>query len=1257
MKKIILLIVSALMPLISWAAFNPATDLFIPQFDSNRDPDDIHSLAALGCMLAHPDYAGVNTFAVHGAYGTQNDANFIESPQLFTLVFGAENDKWVNASPQNPTWNGAVAKIAAKAQPILNAGGTVWVMEAGQSDITADWVAALIADNVAESIIKSNVIVVQHSDWNEEHTTADDLAYVKEKCTYCVINDGNGTNTARDPSASATPNFRSVTTSFQVDAMTSVNKKAKAYWLEADWVIVDEGYLPDHSSITKGGVDFSDAVEAHWIFGAPADCDTVVEFWAKFVTNLPATNDEPAYPTGHDYAKEETVSHTTWLEADGVVAVELEHGQLHPDWVIQPSTYLVDSTMANSMGDGWIEWNGAEKFAQTLDDALANGVSTFRFQIKMAGDYTFRWHTKQHNAGQAGDQGNDSYVKFETGTPLAMTGSHKKADGTTETQSFELTKFTKVWIQQKTEWSWGTTFEPLHGWFVTNPQIHYEAGTHEIKIAGRSKGHALDRFVLYHSSANAGDAQNAPESSLIQGAEYSYLATNDFTNISAGAVNYYKDNSNNALAINAGNVAARDQFAKAELTFPGDSGAYDVKITTLTEEDGECTYRLLINGVEKGSYQNPRVTAAGDSQPNVHIWSNVLIQKGDTLAIESNTNTNGLIPENGGTAWARGRWRQLDLSVNTTGNGLNVSAGTDQMIYYPPVAAVLTGSASDDGSVESVVWTQISGPNSASFSTSNTAETTASNLIEGAYVFRLTATDDEANESFDELTVIVETEPPKIARTFLWREDFERAALDATSNNNQTLAGTAVQTANNLSSKVVVAPAAFTMASGHAILLSTSGNKYSALRPTSVIDLSEYHFQSGDRYSLSFDLYIPTALAYPIGSANFRWKNGEQTQNGPTDASIAKRAAGVWHIEYRGTFPVKTDGTDFFPTTVQPFLGFSQEVDVATDFVYLDNLAFKIEREPVTRTAVWSETFDGCALGMASANNQALANSNIETANALSSVVVHAPAAFTLATGKVAVLSTAADQYAAVRPVAPFIDLSAYDLQAGDEYRLSFDVYIPRALSHKVGGVNFRWKDGVNSGNGATESTHETLSAGQHRLVYTGTFPVDIGGGEFFPTSVRPFIWFAQNNDVVSDYIYLDNLYLEIGPAAMAGTGLANFQADYGLTGMGDDDDGDGMANLVEYAFGGHPLQQGASRGTHAFKKGNRIEYVYPRRTDPNSGVRYRLSVSDSLTAPNWSESGVEVAVGPSECGFESVTNSIALDGNQKFIRLAIESE
>lgn len=47
----------------------------------------------------------------------------------------------------------------------------------------------------------------------------------------------------------------------------------------------------------------------------------------------------------------------------------------------------------------------------------------------------------------------------------------------------------------------------------------------------------------------------------------------------------------------------------------------------------------------------------------------------DEIAIESNSHTNGLIPEGDGTAWARGRWSELSIKPS---NNTNTNIGNDQ---------------------------------------------------------------------------------------------------------------------------------------------------------------------------------------------------------------------------------------------------------------------------------------------------------------------------------------------------------------------------------------------------------------------------------------------------------------------------------------------------------------------------------------------------------------------------------------------------
>jgi hypothetical protein len=75
-----------------------------------------------------------------------------------------------------------------------------------------------------------------------------------------------------------------------------------------------------------------------------------------------------------------------------------------------------------------------------------------------------------------------------------------------------------------------------------------------------------------------------------------------------------------------------------------------------------------------------------------------------------------------------------------------VSAGLNQTIELPVNQATLTGSATDaDGTIVSLLWSQLSGPSSATLQNETTLTLNALNLIAGNYTFKLEATDNSGN--------------------------------------------------------------------------------------------------------------------------------------------------------------------------------------------------------------------------------------------------------------------------------------------------------------------------------------------------------------------------------------------------------------------------------------------------------------------------------------------------------------------------------
>jgi hypothetical protein len=274
--------------------FDLTKDIFIPQFDGRPDADDVHAQAAIGSMLRHPEFSKVKVFAVHNAYGKQKGV-IHDSRTLMAMAFGGAEgpDTWTDANTPDVSkrgegdseWAVSVKRIADKAEATLQAGGAVWVMEAGQSDITADWVTLLIKRGISEKTIKRNVHVVQHSKWNEDQASDGVLEYVKLKTNYVKIDDGNQKN-------NKTPDYQ--TDKGEVPDHSVLREKAKteanpnaatrAMWVDAHRIIGN--WKADYSNIHRGGLDFSDVVEAWWIF-QPRNVSTIPDFWEKYVITGP----------------------------------------------------------------------------------------------------------------------------------------------------------------------------------------------------------------------------------------------------------------------------------------------------------------------------------------------------------------------------------------------------------------------------------------------------------------------------------------------------------------------------------------------------------------------------------------------------------------------------------------------------------------------------------------------------------------------------------------------------------------------------------------------------------------------------------------------------------------------------------------------------------------------------------------------------------------------------------------------------------
>ena len=137
-------------------------DLISLHYDHAPDRDDGHATVSALMVVRS---LGIQPHVLSGAYGIRNSHRY--QPAAEQVMRQTWGTAWVNAHANRQA---AVSATASRWLATLLNGGDIWVAEGGQSDVTADVVRSI--RNTNPGINTGNRIhVVQHSIWNEQHTT------------------------------------------------------------------------------------------------------------------------------------------------------------------------------------------------------------------------------------------------------------------------------------------------------------------------------------------------------------------------------------------------------------------------------------------------------------------------------------------------------------------------------------------------------------------------------------------------------------------------------------------------------------------------------------------------------------------------------------------------------------------------------------------------------------------------------------------------------------------------------------------------------------------------------------------------------------------------------------------------------------------------------------------------------------------------------------------------------------------------------
>ncbi|MCK8521876.1 hypothetical protein M0D21_09880 [Aquimarina sp. D1M17] len=197
-----------------------------------------------------------------------------------------------------------------------------------------------------------------------------------------------------------------------------------------------------------------------------------------------------------------------FIEKDGLLTVESENGNF------SGSSWKLTQDIADSSGEGYLIWDGDDAFNKP-----GNGLLTYKIRIANPGTYRFIWRS-YIGIGTNGTEHNDSWLRI----PDAKHFYGKKGNGNivypndttldpiaesagqqnTSPNGSSKEGWFKIYMNKASTWHWqsSTSDNDAHDIFV----VFDTPGDYTIEISGRSKGHAIDKFVLFTETTTQNDA-------------------------------------------------------------------------------------------------------------------------------------------------------------------------------------------------------------------------------------------------------------------------------------------------------------------------------------------------------------------------------------------------------------------------------------------------------------------------------------------------------------------------------------------------------------------------------------------------------------------------------------------------------------------------------------------------------------------------------------------------------------------------------
>ncbi|RYD62209.1 MAG: hypothetical protein EOP83_15190, partial [Verrucomicrobiaceae bacterium] len=358
---------------------------------------------------------------------------------------------------------------------------------------------------------------------------------------------------------------------------------------------------------------------------------------------------------------------------------------------------------------------------------------TYQFRINEGGYYYIHLRARARLDGAESDKNNDCYIKVNGDSYGA--GPNAGNSHLMDAPLSLLTSNTKIYGASPTTWGWSDQLdaggESNKRWPVYN---FTSGGTYTLTISGRSIKYNVDRIVFRKSTIASASAKSA---SLSESSTSTGGGTGTGQSVST------------LMLVNADTDADIGPITSGMTINLAVTGA-NLNVRAMTNPPIVGSVRFSLDGVADSMTQSSApYTLGGDGPGDDYLpWTPSL--GGHTLIATPYTAASA-----GGTA---GTPMTVNFTViNTPPSGSpTANAGTDKSITLPTNSVVINGSGTDTGgSINGYAWAQVSGPSTATLSGNTTANLTASALLQGTYVFRLTVTDNSSLTGYDDVSVVV----------------------------------------------------------------------------------------------------------------------------------------------------------------------------------------------------------------------------------------------------------------------------------------------------------------------------------------------------------------------------------------------------------------------------------------------------------------------------------------------------------------------